>query len=109
MRRTKNEDLCVEIALDVMAGKGFIDSEQVDDELIAELRRLYRTGPPHLRVRIRFKRDDVFHNMLAARPGEYLAGAWEFEQQMRWQRECAPRWECDHCGTLVGAYEFFRE
>ena len=46
--------------------------------------------------------------MLAGRPGEYLAAAWEYEQQESWEREGAERWSCP-CGHSFGLYPLYGE
>jgi hypothetical protein len=90
-----NEELVVGIALDVMAGKGWIDGDTIDDDLVEALRRLYRANPI-CQVKVEFT-GELMHDMLAARPGEYLAAAYELECQERWEREL-PVWACD-CGA----------
>jgi hypothetical protein len=51
---------------------------------------------------------EVLHDMLAGRPGEYLAAAWETECQERWEREEAERWSCP-CGFTFGLYPWSQE
>lgn len=89
----------MEIAVSQMEGKGWI--EEPDDELIDTLKRLYRENPPCQRA-VRFN-GEILHDMAAARPGEYLAAAFEYECQERWEREEAERWSCP-CGFTFGLY-----
>jgi len=96
-----NEDLVVRLAVGVLAGKGWV--EEPDDELIAALRRLYRANPICQQA-VSFT-GELLHDMLAARPGEYLAAAWEQEQQHHWERHHAERWSCP-CGKTFGIYPF---
>jgi hypothetical protein len=96
-----NENLVVRLALGVLTGKGWI--EEPDEDLIAALRRLYDANPI-CQHKVTFT-GDLMHDMLAARPGEYLAATWENEQQDRWERECAERWSCP-CGETFGLYPF---
>jgi hypothetical protein len=96
-----NEELVVRLALGVLAGKGWI--EEPDDDLIATLRRLYSANVV-CQQEVKFT-GEVLHDMLAGRPGEYLAAAWEQEQQDRWEREYAERWDCP-CGQTFGLYPF---
>jgi len=96
-----NEDLVVRLAVGVLAGKGWV--EEPDDELIAALRRLYR-ATPICQQPVSFTGEPL-HDMLAARPGEYLAAAWEQEQQDHWERHHAERWGCP-CGKTFGIYPF---
>ncbi len=91
--QASNEEMVVAIALDVLAGKGFI-AEEPDDELVAALRRLY-AAPPVCQLEVQFT-GEVLHDMLAARPGQYLAGFYEQERQEAWERT-VPTWTCD-CG-----------
>ncbi|MGO9973426.1 MAG: hypothetical protein ACLP01_11590 [Solirubrobacteraceae bacterium] len=88
--QASNEEIVVAIALDVLAGKGFI-ADEPDDELVAALRRLY--GAHQLWVQFT---GEVLHDTLAARAGEYLAGFYEQERQEAWERT-VPTWVCD-CG-----------
>jgi hypothetical protein len=88
-----NEEVVVAIALDVLAGKGWL-AEEPDDELVAELRRLYGAHPV-CQLPVEFT-GEVLHDMLAARPGQYLAGFYEQERQEAWERT-VPTWTCD-CG-----------
>lgn len=99
--RDRNEDVVVELARGVLATKGWI--EEPDEALVGELRRLYRANPI-CQVEVRFT-GDAFRDMCAGRPGEYLAAAWEGEQQDRWEREEAERWSCP-CGETFGLYPF---
>jgi hypothetical protein len=92
---TDNEELVIGIALNVMAGKGWIYDETVDEELIETLRRLYRENPL-CQVKVQFT-GELMHDLMAARPGEYLASAYEVECQERWERGL-PVWACD-CGA----------
>jgi hypothetical protein len=94
-----NEGLVVRLAVGVLVGKGWI--EEPDDELVAALRRLYRTNPI-CQQEVRFT-GELLHDMLAARPGEYLAAAWEQERQDEWERHHAERWSCP-CGQTFGLY-----
>jgi hypothetical protein len=91
--QASNEEIVVAIALDVLAGKGWF-AEEPDDELVAELRRLYGAHPV-CQLEVQFT-GEVLHDMLAARPGEYLAGFYEQERQEAWERT-VPTWTCD-CG-----------
>jgi hypothetical protein len=99
-----NEDLVVDVAVGVVLGKGWI--EEPDEELVAALRRLYRANPI-CQQPVEFT-GELLHDMLAGRPGEYLAAAWEQEQQNRWEREQAERWSCP-CGQTFGLYPFTSE
>lgn len=97
--RTENEDLVVELALNYMCARGWIDPECVDDQLEQALRRLYRadeTGFIRTRQPIKFT-GEVLHDLCAARPGECLAHAWECEQIEAYER-ALPVWRCD-CGS----------
>jgi hypothetical protein len=98
-----NEQIVVGIALNVLAGKGWIE-EEPSEELVDALRRLYRETP-RCQVAIEFT-GEILHDLLAARPGEELAAAWEGEQQDEWERHHAPRWQCP-CGEAYGLYEFW--
>jgi hypothetical protein len=44
---------------------------------------------------------ELMHDLCAGRPGEYLAYAWEREQEENWERYEAPRWSCP-CGVIYG-------
>jgi hypothetical protein len=90
-----NEDVVVHLAIDVLIGKGSIEPECVDDELLTTLRRLYHENPI-CQTKVEFT-DDLWHNMYAARPGEYLAAALHLEWQLEWERAC-PIWTCA-CGS----------
>lgn len=94
-----NEDLVVQLAVTVLAGKGWI--EEPDDALLATLRRVYNANPI-CQQEVKFT-GELLHDMLAARPGEYLATAWEKEQQDHWERHHAERWSCP-CGEPFGLY-----
>jgi ribosomal protein S27AE len=96
-----NQELVIRLALGVLAGKGWI--EEPDDDLAAALRRLYEQNPI-CQQQVRFT-GELLHDMLAARPGEYLAAAWEQEQQDHWERHHAERWSCP-CGETFGTYPF---
>jgi hypothetical protein len=99
-----NEDIVIAICLDVMCGKGWLDSEvEPDDELIETLKRLYRENPT-CQVAVKFT-GEALHDMCAGRPGEYLAAAYECEGRERWEREEAPRWSCP-CGCTFGVYDW---
>jgi ribosomal protein S27AE len=100
-RGDTNEELVVRLAVGVLAGKGRI--EEPDDGLVAALRRLYKANPI-CQQQVRFT-GELLHDMLAARPGEYLAAAWEQEQQDHWERHHAERWSCP-CGEMFGLYPF---
>jgi hypothetical protein len=89
----------VEIAVSQMEGKGWI--EEPDDELIDTLKRLYHENPP-CQSTVQFN-GEILHDMAAARPGEYLAAAFENECQERREREEAERWSCP-CGFTFGLY-----
>jgi hypothetical protein len=97
----ENERLVVEIALGVMQGKGWID--EPDDELIETLKRLYHENPI-CQFEVKFT-GEALHDMLASRPGEYLAAAFEREGEERWEREEAQRWSCP-CGFTFGPYQW---
>lgn len=89
--------LVIENALSVLSGKGRI--EEIDDELIVTLKRIYDENPL-------FQVEVTSHgNVLAGSRGEYLAGAYERECEERWEREEAPRWSCP-CGHAFGVYEW---
>jgi hypothetical protein len=103
---SKQEELCVDIALMVIVGRGWVDPEHVDVELVSELCRLRRSGHPILRAPIRFN-GELLHDLCMQRPGDYLARAWENEQELRYQRECCPRWRCPYCLTDVAEYDGF--
>ena len=92
-----NERLVIGIAVNVLQGKGWID--EPDDALLDALGRLYRANPS-CRVPVRFTAE-ILHDLVAARPGEFLAGAYEQECQERWEREEAERWSCP-CGQTFG-------
>jgi ribosomal protein S27AE len=96
-----NEELVVRLAVGVLASKGWL--EEPDDELIAALRCLYQANPI-CQQKVRFT-GELLRDMLAARPGEYLAAAWEQEQQDHWERHHAERWSCP-CGETFGLYPF---
>lgn len=66
-----NEALVIELALGVMQGKGWI--EEPDGELVEELRALYHANPL-CQAQVTFT-GEILHDMVAARPGEYLAAA----------------------------------
>lgn len=107
MSRSKprtNEDIVIAIALDVMCGKGWIEDEEPDDELIETLKRLYHENPI-CQIEVKFT-GDVMYDLCAGRPGEYLAAAYECEGRERWEREEAPRWSCP-CGFTFGLYEWY--
>ena len=97
----ENKRLVIEIALSVMCGKGWI--EEPDDELIQTLKRLYHENPP-CQVEVKFT-GEAWNDMLAGRPGEYLAAAFEREGEERWEREEAQRWRCP-CGFTFGLYQW---
>jgi DNA methylase len=97
----QNERLVIELALGVMQGKGWV--EEPDDELIQTLRRLYHDNPV-CQQEVKFT-GEMLHDMCAARPGEYLAAAFENECQERWEREEAERWSCP-CGYTFGLYSW---
>jgi ribosomal protein S27AE len=99
-----NEETVINIALNVMCGKGWLDHEiEPPDELLKILKRLYRENPL-CQIEVKFT-GDVIHDMCAGRPGEMLAAAYECEGQEHWEREEAPRWSCP-CGYLFGLYEW---
>ncbi len=98
-----NEDIVVQIAVDVLIGKGSIEPEDVDDDLIATLRRLYRENPI-CQTKVVFT-DDAWRNMYAARPGEYLAAVLHHEWQEEWERSL-PLWTCA-CGATFKLSESF--
>lgn len=110
-----NEELCIDVALDIMCSKGWIEDDEDPDEWVVDmLRRLYREGPELVRTPIVFRRRKpqlelgegrfsvMWWNMHAARPAESLAYMWEYEMQLEWQRH-QPAWECGYCETLVAA------
>ncbi len=49
---------------------------------------------------------EILHDLLAGRPGEYLAAAYERECEERWERH-APRWDCP-CGFTLGAHNLYQ-
>jgi hypothetical protein len=107
----QNEELAVDIALDILCSQGWVDPEFLDHpdepetvELLEELKRLYREGHELGRQRIYFREGDSGHNF-QLRHGEWLALAWQHEQRLKWEREQAPRFECEFCGTVLGADE----
>ena len=108
MSRTKNDDVVVDLALNYMCARGWIDAELVDDDLEGALRRHYRaddTGFIRTREPIRFA-GEILHDMCAARPGECLAHVWESEQIQAYAR-ALPIWRCDRgsefrCGRTRG-------
>lgn len=117
----RNMDICVDVALDVMCSKGWIEETTDDEELEADLRRIYReaqgVSKTLVQMPIVFKKREeqvdllnphgvLLYNMCQARPGEYLAHMWEYEQQQLYERSC-PRFICDYDGTEVGAYEWY--
>jgi hypothetical protein len=99
--RDCNETVVINIALAVMQGKGWV--EEPDDELIATLRRLYRENPM-CQATVKFT-GELIHDLCAARPGEYLASAYEREREEHWERYEAPRWSCP-CGVTFGLYSW---
>jgi hypothetical protein len=94
-----NERLVIEWAIGVLQGKGHI--EEADDELIETLRRLYHANPT-CQTEVKFN-GDILHDLCAARPGEYLAAAYEHEREEYWERHEAQRWSCP-CGCTFGLY-----
>jgi hypothetical protein len=100
-RAEANRDLVVDLAAGILVGKGWCD--EPDDELFGALSRLYDATPICQRE-LKFT-GEVLRDLLAARPAEYLAAAWEQAQQDRWERECAERWGCP-CGETFGLYPF---
>ncbi|MGA2162937.1 MAG: hypothetical protein ABSH36_00530 [Solirubrobacteraceae bacterium] len=96
-----NERLVIELALGVMRGKGWV--EEPDDELIERLRRLYHANPI-CQQEVKFT-GELLHDLCAARPGEYLAAAFEYECEERWERYEAERWSCP-CGVTFGLYNW---
>lgn len=96
------EQLAIEHAVAHMECRGWID--EPDEQIIEDLTRLYHESPASYRIASEFN-GDVLHDLLVARPAEYLAGAWQIEQEEHWQRYQAPRWSCP-CGVTFGAYEF---
>lgn len=94
-----NEWVVIELAIRVMQLKGWI--EEPDDDLIEMLKRLYDANP-FCQVEVNFTGDPL-HDMLACRPGEYLAAAYENDCNERWEREEAERWSCP-CGFTFGLY-----
>ncbi len=85
------ERLAIELAVTHMQCQGWID--EPDEQIIEDLARLYRERPATYRIAIEFN-GDVLHDLLAARPAEYLAGAWRMKQEDHWERYEAPRWSC---------------
>lgn len=85
--RSRNPRRVIEFALDVMVGIGRID--EVDDELVAKLSRLYDTEPL-----CQVESCDASETLAA---GEHLVRAWERDCRECWQR-AAPRWDCP-CGV----------
>jgi hypothetical protein len=103
-----NERLVIEIAISVLCGKGMIEEEkevEPDEVLIADLARLYQENPL-CQTEVTFT-GEILHDLLAGRPGEYLAAAYERECEERWEREEAPRWNCP-CGLTFGAYNLYQ-
>lgn len=96
-----NEDVVVDLAINVLTGRGSIDPEQVDDDLIATLRRLYRENEI-CQTKVVFT-DDPWRNLLVARPGEYLAAAMHAEWRQDWER-LQPVWTCA-CGSAFKVAE----
>jgi hypothetical protein len=94
-----NERVVIELAIRVMQLKGWI--EEPDDDLIETLKRLYDANPL-CQVEVNFTGDPLC-DMLACRPGEYLAAAYENDCNERWEREEAERWSCP-CGFTFGLY-----
>jgi hypothetical protein len=91
-----NEAHVVAIAADVIKGKGLIDDDA--EPPLEDLRRLYREIP-ECQVAV-VHGEDAWLNLLADRPGEILARAWEAEREAEWQRYLAPRWQCP-CGQTL--------
>jgi len=96
-----NEDIVVDIAISVLIGKGSIEPEYVDDDLIATLRRLYHEHEI-CQTKVVFT-DDPWRNLFAARPGEYLAAALHAEWRQDWERSL-PTWTCA-CGSTFKVAE----
>ncbi len=92
-----NERLAIDLALDGMASRGWID--QPDDselrDLIATLRKVY-AHHPRCACRRHAPRE-TSGDATAARRAEYLIGAYERYCQERWMREQAEHWSCP-CG-----------
>ena len=76
-----NEDLVVAIAVDVLAAKRWLE-DAPDEELLADLRRLYHTNPV-CQLEVRYT-GELLHDMLASRPGEYLAAAYDRRRVGSW-------------------------
>jgi hypothetical protein len=95
-----NERLVIELALGRMESHGWI--QDPDDQemlgLIATLRKLY-ADTQLCRFEVRLT-GELWHDVHAARPAEYLIGAYECYCQERWQREEAERWSCP-CGETL--------
>lgn len=92
------EEQMVELALDYMVSRGWIDAECAD-EVEPDLRRLYRADTTGLIRRpepIKLT-GDLMTDLCLARPREYLAHAWECEQIEEYERS-VPIWECA-CGS----------
>ena len=94
-----NKEVVVALAVRVLQTKGWI--EEPYDELLDALHRLYDANPD-CQIEVEFN-GDLWHDMHAGRPGEYLAGAFENECQEQWEREEAERWSCP-CGFTFGLY-----
>jgi hypothetical protein len=90
---SSDEELVVALAVDVLAAKGWLEDDP-DPELLGDLHRLYRANPV-CQLQVRYT-GELLHDMLASRPGEYLAAAFESERQEAWERTVAS-WTCD-CG-----------
>lgn len=84
-----NREVVVALAVRVLQTKGWI--EEPYDELIDALHRLYDANPD-CQIEVQFN-GDLWHDMHAGRPGEYLAAAFENECQEQWEREEAERRE----------------
>jgi hypothetical protein len=92
-----NERLAIDLALGGMASRGWIDEPEDTEllELIATLRKVY-ANHPLCQQEINLT-GESWHDLHAARPAEYLLGAYERYCQERWMREEAEHWSCP-CG-----------
>ncbi len=93
------EQAVIEVCLDHMAMKGWI--EEPDADLIGVLRDLYAANPSlHQPIR---RTGDLLRDAGQTRPGAELASRYEQKEQDRWEREEAERWDCA-CGFTFGLY-----
>lgn len=95
-----NERVVLELALCAMEARGWIeDPDDAELEaLLHALRELY-AAKPLCQTSVELT-GDMWHDLHAARPGEYLVRAYEGHCEERWQREETERWSCP-CGETL--------